>query len=59
MEVFMGRSCLRDQMREVLRVYHYSIRTEDAYLGWVKRYIIFHHKRLPSEMGEAEIAGGG
>lgn len=51
----MARSRLLDQMREVLRVHHYSIRTEEAYLDWVKRYIIFHNKRHPSEMGEAEI----
>lgn len=51
----MARSRLLDQMREVLRVHHYSIRTEDNYLMWVKRYILFHNKRHPSEMGEREI----
>ena len=52
----MGRSRLLDQMREVLRLHHYSIRTEEAYLEWVKRYILFHDKRHPSEMGEKEIS---
>ena len=51
----MGRSRLLDQMREILRLHHYSIRTEEAYLDWVKRYILFHSKRHPSEMGEREV----
>ena len=34
---------------------HYSIRTEEAYVGWIKRFILFHGKRHPLEMGEAEI----
>jgi integrase len=46
---------LLDQVREVLRMKHYSMRTEQAYLDWIKRYIFFHHKRHPAEMGEAEI----
>ena len=52
----MGRSRLLDQMREILRLHHYSIRTEEAYLVWVKRYILFHNKRHPVEMGEKEIS---
>ena len=35
---------------------HYSIRTEDAYLGWIKRFILFHRKRHPKEMGVAEVS---
>ena len=46
---------LLDQVREVLRVKHYSIRTEDAYLGWIKRFIFFHGKRHPREMGAPEV----
>ena len=34
---------------------HYSYRTEGAYVGWIKRFILFHHKRHPAEMGKAEI----
>ena len=46
---------LLDQVREVIRVKHYSIRTEDAYVQWIKRFIFFHGKRHPREMGAAEI----
>lgn len=66
---------LLDQVREVLRMKHYSLRTEQAYINWinpvreshannserctvshgVNRYIFFHNKRHPAEMGEAEI----
>ena len=52
----MGRSRLLDQMREILRLHHYSIRTEEVYLEWVKRFILFHNKRHPSEMGEKEVS---
>src|SRR3954468_16215234 len=44
------------KVREAIRVRHYSIRTEEAYVQWVKRFIVFHGKRHPSEMGEAEVA---
>ena len=47
---------LLDQVRDVIRKRHYSIRTEDAYVSWTKRYIFFHHKRHPKDMGEKEIA---
>ena len=46
---------LLDQVREVIRVKHYSIRTEDAYVQWIKRFIFFHGKRHPREMGAGEI----
>ncbi len=46
---------LLDQVRDALRTRHYSIRTEEAYLGWIRRYILFHGKRHPREMGAAEI----
>ncbi len=46
---------LLDQMRDRLRVKHYSIRTETQYLQWVKRFILFHKKRHPKEMGSHEI----
>jgi integron integrase len=47
---------LLDRVRQHLRVRHYSIRTERAYVDWIKRFILFHGKRHPSEMGEAEIS---
>jgi hypothetical protein len=46
---------LLDQVRDRLRLKHYSIRTEQAYVGWIKRYIIFHNKRHPAEMGKLEL----
>jgi integrase len=42
-------------MRERIRVKHYSIRTEETYLHWVKRYILFHKKRHPVDMGALEV----
>jgi hypothetical protein len=38
-------------MRNVMRLKHMSLRTEDAYVSWVKRFILFHEKRHPAEMG--------
>jgi integrase len=46
---------LLDRVREAIRLKHYSIRTEQAYLDWIKRYILFHDKRHPRNMGAAEI----
>jgi integrase len=47
---------LLEQMRHVLRVRHYSRRTEDCYVDWARRFILFHHKRHPRDMGTAEVA---
>jgi hypothetical protein len=47
---------LLDQVRQAIRTRHYSYRTEKAYVHWIKRFIFFHNKRHPAEMGEAEIA---
>lgn len=46
---------LMDQVRECLRVHHYSLRTEEAYTQWIRRFIFFHNKRHPNELGEPEI----
>jgi len=46
---------LLDQVRQILRARHYSPRTEKAYLGWIRRFILFHGKRHPDTMAEAEI----
>ncbi len=46
---------LLDRVRWHLRVKHYSIRTEQAYVDWIRRYILFHRKRHPNEMSEKEI----
>ena len=48
-------SQLLDQMRDRIRTLHYSIRTEDSYVLWAKQFILFHRKRRPLEMGEAEV----
>jgi integron integrase len=46
---------LLDQMRDKLRLKHYAYKTEKSYLQWVKRYILFHQKRHPKDMGTIEI----
>jgi site-specific recombinase XerD len=47
---------LLDQVRLAIRARHYSIRTEEAYVQWIKRFILFHHKRHPKEMGADEVS---
>jgi len=46
---------LLDQVRRVIRRKHYSIRTEEAYVSWIRRYILFHDKHHPQDMGVPEI----
>ena len=46
---------LLDRVSDAIRLKHYSYRTEQIYKEWIKRYILFHHKRHPSEMGVLEI----
>ena len=46
---------LLDQIREAIRRLRDSIRTEDAHVNWTRRFIIFHGKRHPLEMGELEV----
>lgn len=46
---------LLEQVSDALRVRHYSYRTEQTYIEWIRRYILFHKKRHPKEMGETEI----
>ncbi|MEI7870291.1 MAG: integron integrase [Candidatus Methylumidiphilus sp.] len=46
---------LLEKVREKLRLGHYSLRTEEAYLGWIRRFVRFHGKRHPREMGAAEV----
>jgi len=50
---------LLDWVREEMRKRHYSQRTEKSYVGWIRRIILFHGKRHPAEMGEAEISWTG
>ena len=46
---------LLDLVRDKLRAKHYSYRTEQQYLGWIRRFILHHNKRHPAEMGGAEV----
>jgi hypothetical protein len=46
---------LLDPLRNRFRLNHYSLRTEQAYVHWVKRYILFQGKRHPAKMGKAEV----
>lgn len=46
---------LLEQVADALRVRHYAYRTEQTYVNWIRRYILFHDKRHPREMGAAEI----
>ena len=46
---------LLDRLRGAIRRSHYSRRTEEAYIHWTKRFIYFHDKRHPAELGEAAV----
>lgn len=52
----MADGPLMQQIRAAIRVRRYSIRTEQAYVFWIRRFILFHGKRHPREMGETEVA---
>ncbi len=55
MDKSVHQSPFLNQVRNAIRLRHYSIRTEHAYIGWIKRFIRFHHYRHPTEMAEAEV----
>lgn len=46
---------LLDRVRDKIRLKHYSLRTEQAYLDWIRRFILHHGKRHPDEMGATEV----
>ena len=48
---------LLDQVRAAVRLKHYSLRTEAAYVHWLKEFILFHDKRRPADLGPHEISG--
>ncbi|RNC64967.1 MAG: integron integrase [Desulfuromonadales bacterium] len=50
-----GKPRLLDQVRDRIRLKHYSFRTEQTYIEWAKRYILFHGKRHPQDMGKEEV----
>ncbi len=49
-------SKLLEKVRDLIRTLHYSYRTEEACLHWIRQYILFHGKRHPIEMGAAEVS---
>ena len=52
----MKKSPLLEKLRTTIRIRHYSYRTEKCYVHWVKRFILFHNKRHPAEMGAADVS---
>ena len=52
----MRGSKFLDHVREVIRTNHFSYSTEKTYINWIYRFIIFHNKKHPEEMGGKEIA---
>jgi len=46
---------LLEQVRQAIRRLHYSLRTEETYLHWIRRFIYFHGKRHPRDLGPAEV----
>ncbi|MEH1858983.1 MAG: phage integrase N-terminal SAM-like domain-containing protein [Nostoc sp.] len=46
---------LLEQVQDVIRLKHYSYQTEKTYIYWIRRYILFHNKRHPKDMGSTEI----
>src|SRR5438552_3340838 len=51
-----GQTKLLDRVRQLMRLRHYSLRTEEAYVGWIRRYILFHGKRHPSGLDEKHVS---
>lgn len=50
-----GEKKLLEQVRDAIRAKHYSLRTEKTYIDWIRRYILYHNKRHPKEMGAKEV----
>ena len=48
-------SQLLDQVRNLIRIRHYSYRTEQTYIHWIKQFILFHNKRHPAEIGAEKV----
>jgi Phage integrase, N-terminal SAM-like domain len=51
-----GKPKFLDQIRQLMRLRHYSLRTEEAYVGWIRRYILYHGKRHPNDLDKSHIA---
>jgi len=52
----MDKPKLLDQVCNAIRTRHYSLRTEQAYVAWIRQFILFHHKRHPTELAEKEVS---
>ena len=52
----LGKPKLLDQVRHAIRVRHMARSTEKTYVDWVRRFILFHKKRHPREMGKSEVS---
>jgi integron integrase len=50
------KSPFLEKIRHLMQVQHYAIRTEQAYIDWIRRFILYHNKRHPEEMGEIEVS---
>lgn len=50
-----SKSPFLESVRDLIRLKHLSYRTEEAYIGWIRRFILFHNKRHPAEMGADEV----
>jgi hypothetical protein len=50
-----GTPRLLDRVREAIRIRHYSPRTEQAYIDWIRRFIVFHDRQHPRDLGEPEV----
>ncbi len=50
------KSPFLENVRQLMQVQHYAIKTEHAYVNWIRQFILFHGKRHPVEMGENEVA---
>ena len=46
---------LEEQLKNAIRLKHFSLRTEESYVGWYRRFVLWHGKRHPAEMGAAEV----
>ncbi|MDK1030268.1 MAG: phage integrase N-terminal SAM-like domain-containing protein [Anaerolineae bacterium] len=55
MKTHQSSSKLLDQLKDKLRAKHYSLRTENSYTSWVRKFILYHNKRHPRDMGPKEI----
>lgn len=52
----MSQPRLLDRVREEIRLRHYSIRTEKSYINWITRFILFHDKQHPQNMGAEHVS---